>query len=591
MNRVEGDSAFTNMSNYDCNEIADKQQKINSMLKQCRAHAAKSSTNKEQFIAALKTLYHELYQLSVNQSVGIFRQSVSEYIIYKMDRVIISLDEEIEGPFAHENYSHDWKDIGNTNIPSEDVQSDPERWIDKCLDLCGYGISLEVAVDCLRKVMRESNKAPEQGEIVEAKTSLSAVVTSLRTIRRRLLASESVCASEHLVGVLNTYRFGSIPGAHAHAHELTTQDAYVQCLEILLPLEYYENSQQIPRSEKEFLLSDSLVLLATSVVPALVSSACHAMQLPLPMWASKESISHLLISAFRISLAANNFKEVTTPNSSLGEPPENDKINAAASEYFQGLLRHAIIERDGAAAIKLLYQVFALQQTTSMDACAIIHSHLIDVLGSTPAKREVALFVRALVRYVVSKNKSKLLAQVTSANGQFIESELDSVCKDEVLPILEYFLEPLLARDNGLVEAVIDFTILSPPSSFKKTGPEQLSLHLCDQLIPRCIVIMLHLISCGGRSKPSDSESADAPFLRHLSTVAAVWCEEIFVSKTAILQQQYVTEFLLYPLQNQITSREKIELGLDSTGISLAIMLIQVSLFALIHRFYVRALI
>jgi telomere length regulation protein len=67
--------------------------------------------------------------------------------------------------------------------------------------------------------------------------------------------------------------------------------------------------------------------------------------------------------------------------------------------------------------------------------------------------------------------------------------------------------------------------------------------------------------------------------IEHLSTVAAVWCEEIFVSKTAPVQQQYVAEFLLYPLEQQILTQDSIQLGLDDSGASLSSMLIQVSLY------------
>ena len=569
------------MTINNCNDISEKQKKINSLLRECRAYPAKSSITSEisqgQFIDAMRSLYHELHQLSnfdtqediANQSVDIFRQA-SEFIIYKMDRIIVSLDQEIEGPFADENYSHDWNLIQNTTANVENIHSNVERWIDKCLDLCGYGISLEVAVDCLRKVVKESNRKPQHSQM-----SISAVITSLRTIRRRLLVPESNCAPEHLVGILDTSRFVNVQ----NLRQMISQDASTQWLKILLPLEYYQNSQRVLFSEKEFLLSDSLVSLATSVVPPLISSACHAMRLPLPIWASRESTSLLLNSAFSIFLAANNMKEIVHTTSIIEEPPENDKIKTAASEYFQGVMKHVIIERNGAAVIRLLFQVFVQHQKIPTDALAILHSHFIDVLEAIPAKREVALFVRALVRYVVTKNKSKLLAQVSTANSRFIESELDSVCKDEVLPILVYFLAPLLASDSELVEAVINFVILSPPSSFKTTEPEQLSLHLCDQLIPRCILIMVHSVTCGRISLPFESESRnDKSFLHHLSTVAGVWCEEIFVSKAAILQQQHVTEFMLYPLQNQLLSQEEIELGLDNTGVSLAMMLIQVSL-------------
>jgi hypothetical protein len=164
----------------------------------------------------------------------------------------------------------------------------------------------------------------------------------------------------------------------------------------------------------------------------------------------------------------------------------------------------------------------------------------------------------------VSKQKSQL-AQLSPSK----QSELDTVCQEAILPSLDYFLAPTLSIDVEMREALVNFAILSPPNSFKVTGTEQNLLHVFDRLIPRCVSMLL--FSACSSAKP-DSRA----YLEHLSVVASIWCEEVFVSMTSPLQQQFVTEFLLYPLQQNILTQEGIELGLDDSGASLASMFIQV---------------
>ncbi|KAL9181352.1 hypothetical protein ACHAXT_010157 [Thalassiosira profunda] len=108
-----------------------------------------------------------------------FRQSVADKLI-NLERVVVSIDEEINGDEDVDALDYeadfDWyndavemidRGAGGHSVSSEGIDllestddrypecSDPERWIDRCLDACGYANSLEAAADCLRRIARE----------------------------------------------------------------------------------------------------------------------------------------------------------------------------------------------------------------------------------------------------------------------------------------------------------------------------------------------------------------------------------------------------------------------------------------------------
>ena len=97
------------------------------------------------------------------------------------------------------------------------------------------------------------------------------------------------------------------------------------------------------------------------------------------------------------------------------------------------------------------------------------------------------------------------------------------------------------------------------------------------------MALLLHLacISCHESDSNAESES-DVPnatsvdsYLSHLSTVASVWSEDVFVSRSGVLQQQFVTEFLLCPLRQNLISQGDFQRGITSDGTSLASTLVQ----------------
>ena len=568
------------------------EEKLKSTLAECQLDFSREGKS---FSTSLQSLYDFLLDLfgestaageTYDRNSCNFRQYIAEHLIYNMNRPIVSLDQEIEGSFLHDNSSYNWTDVADprpSNVAYNNGIDQTERLLDRCLDLCGYAITLEVAVDCLRKVVRLSHRKSRdissKSNETEVMPNLPAVVTSLRTIRRRLLVvpHELISTTEHLVRVINAAQLKPC------LQELVDQDMQQKLIlaVVILPLEYYKSIHSTSIHD-EFLLTDSLVSLATSVVPALISSACHAMKLHLPIWASRQSDSHLLNSAFGMTLCANKIKHRVATKSQKHNDALVD-IHSATSEYCESLIKHTILNRDGIVAVRLLYQVWNCVevggQLSIIDPRSILRSHLDSVLSSISSKKEVASFVRGIVRYVVSKNQSRFTKR-PSVNNEYNQSQLDGICREKVLPILDYFLRLALSRDVILREAVVNFAVLSPPSSFKANNDTfmgQQSLNLIDHLIPRCISMLLHS-ACNQISEIEMNVEEDSiSFLNHTFTVTAVWCEEIFVSKTDPLQQQHITEFLLYPLENKIFTEETIQLALDESGTSLATMFIQVS--------------
>ena len=603
----------------------------------------------------VKESVHAAGGITGNETIDRHRQTIAEFLIYDLNRVVVSLDEEIDGPFLHRDYlvnecSFDWYNTILSNAfqtldnrldkcPVDETitiacHEDPEKLIDKCLDLCGFAISLEVAVECLRKVVHAGNvhtASFDPGRKLhlsdhttvedEKMPCLSAVVTSLRTIRRRLFAMRpQISNGEHSDSLaITTCQLENIWSQLQEV--LDNQNHQLNGLfeNIILPVEYYHQSQSAATADNTSLLSESLVALTTFVVPVLVSSACHAMKLPLPIWASKESHFYVLHSAFRIVLAGNIFRQLATracrhSNEELNVEGELTVVHAATSDYFQALMRHMILKRTPSVTIRVLYQTWS--GSTDVDDASphfhdnttilntgedsgfttprsILRFHFGEVIASIPPKREIVSFVRAMVEFSISKQRF-LLASLPTNHARKSE-QVDVICKDEIVQILEYFLMPSLSRDIELREAVVNFVILSPPTSFRRQDESvektQLSLHVSDLLIPRCTLMLLHVACDNPRATPDNSSvstvstnqnSADeTSFLSHLFTVAAVWCEEIFVARTDPLQQQYVTEFLLYPLEKQILTQKSMQLCIDGSGVSLAGMLVQVSLFIL----------
>lgn len=280
-------------------------EQIDLTLKQCQSNAL--ARNSAAIIESLQTLYSLLMEVKTMEKCGkvdICLRDVARELI-RTNRVVMSIDDEIDGVVRETLYEdfgwyYEVSDLiaqgcaecdEHSNYMSNISESyDTERWIDKCLDLCGCGVSLEAAVDCLRRTVHYSFNSnndislKQQGETF----GVASTVTSLRTIRRHLLHVPSLHQQDHDV---DNNIFPATFQLQFATHDTSTRSMLANLLKFcILPLEYYEKREV----ESEPLLSDSLTDV-TSKLSTLVSSACHAMDITLPWWASTKWMHTMLL--------------------------------------------------------------------------------------------------------------------------------------------------------------------------------------------------------------------------------------------------------------------------------------------------------
>lgn len=557
--------------------------------------------------------------------------------LINLDRVILLVDEEIEGEQSLDtfDYKNDciWyndtlkilsqiggdssarvevdirkkstdKSLISCDGPSvvEDIIGcdSPERWIDKCLDICGYAISLEAAVDCLREIVhRTSSSAIESSsnDVLKRENfpGVVAAITSLRTVRRRLLLPSTPMLVDE------KFMFTSLPekckGLFMHLKDnLGFQRVGTLFEYMVLPLEYHHN-QQIQEQQQNKILSESFSILSTSVVPTLVSSVCHVMKLPLPSWAAPKISNGILFhSAWKIVLAGELLGKAFASQSDSFDHASSVVMIEVASNHFQMLVRQMIESGRTDKIVKHLYKCWKScdagdndldpSSNDSNSPRSILCKQFQSAVSFITSKREVAIVYRAILRYCIKQEIPKTV--LTS-------DQLDTICRSDILPFLRELLVVSLSKDTELAEAVVHYIILSPPASFQyrpgSSSQPYSTLQTIDRAIPRCLAQLLSLACSKGNESISVKEESDSDdddeedslsniraensFLSYLSTVASVWCEDIFCTRTDSLQQQYVTEYLLQPLECKQLSQNDLQKGLSDDGIPLATMLVQ----------------
>ncbi|KAL3789947.1 hypothetical protein ACHAW5_005586 [Stephanodiscus triporus] len=589
-----------------------------------------------------------------------FLRNVAEEVI-RIERVIFSVDEEVDG--AHSSYSFDYEDdckwyndalnkVRHTEVQcnarrdsettftaydrtGSEICNDPERCIDKCLDACGYTLSLDAAVDCLRRIVHDSSSEASSSATYSAKNELqkrkkskghgfAEAITSLRTVRRRLLL---IPASRSEEGFNIIY----FPKPYQHAMACVKDMLGDQIMRnfqcMILPLEYHDNQQTYQDSnthhdqqqrQQTRLLSDSLSSLARSVLPTLVSAACYAVDLPLPSWATpKISYGLLFHCAWRNLLMGELIGEccATPPARDCLDPPRvtlfagntdspdatnhliMNHIPSITDNHFQSLVRQMIESGRSDIIAHQLYKIWKFSgiepsSTHPRDSAtprSILCRQLESIIGSVPSKRKVAIFCRAIVLDCAKQEISQ-----SGHTRQQTRDQLDGVCKTDILPFLCGVMLPSLAKDDALVDSIVQFIILSPPTSYHgETRPSQTypTIQAIDRAVPRCLA---HLLALTRESRVneaksfqdvSDSGETDADshhsfmevhgFLMNLYTAANVWCEDVFVTRTDTRRQQYVTEFLLQPLECKLLTKEDLQKSLSDDGTTLAAVLVQ----------------
>jgi len=520
-----------------------------------------------------------------------FLRHVAKQLIY-LDRVISS--EEIEGTHRLDRFEYDndckWyidmmkiisqkvisKEVDTNTLDikndlctlsvdnqKDDIRCDhPERLIDKCLDMCGYEISLEVAVECLRQIVSSRNSSSEGGK----DNRMAATITCLRIVRRRLLLSSPSNNSATIIDEKSILTI--IPDQYKHAF-LTLKNVLgaqrmKQIFEyMILPLECHHNKQILLQTHEQgnkqnLARHETLSSISTMIFPNLVSSACHAMKLPLPSWASpKTSYGILFHSAWKMVLV----EELLNISTASGK---NEK-GEVASDHFQLLVQQMIISGRTDIVVKHIYKCWKSSDTCHDDELdsvicspqALLCRQIQSVIDSVSSKREAAVFCRAVLRHSIKQEIPK--SMINNYSGQEAKDKCDEICKRNIIPFLQEMLLPSLSNDKEMVDVVVHYIILSPPTSFQCHQGIS-SLQVIDRAAPRCLARLLSL-ACVENS--------------FLFTVASVWCEDVFIERTDTLQQQYVTEFLLQPLESKQLSPDDLQKGLEEEGTALATLLVQ----------------
>lgn len=525
-----------------------------------------------------------------------FLRHVAKELIY-LDRVISS--EEIEGTHRLDRFEYDndckWyidmmkiisqkviskevdtntldikNDLSTSSVDNQkdDIRCDhPERLIDECLDLCGYEISLEVAVECLRQIVHDSSASSRNSSSEGGKDNrMAATITCLRIVRRRLLLSSPSNNSATILEEKSILTI--IPDPYKHAFLTLKNVLGIQSMKrifecMILPLECHHNKQILHQTHEQgnkhnLALHETLSSIPTMIVPSLVSSACHAMKLPLPSWASpKTSYGILFHSAWKMVLA-----EYLLNMSTASGKNERSEV---ASDNFQQLVQQMITSGRTDIVVKHIYKCWKLCDTCNDDELdsaicspqALLYRRLQSIIDSISSKREAAVFCRAVLRHSIKQEIPKSI--INNYSRQEATNKCDEICERNVLPFLQEMLLPSLSNDKELVDAVVHYIILSPPTSFQCHQGIS-SLQVIDRAAPRCLARLLSL-ACVEYS--------------FLFTVASVWCEDVFVERTDTLQQQYVTEFLLQPLESKQLSQDDLQKGLGEDGTALATLLVQ----------------
>ncbi|KAL7446187.1 hypothetical protein ACHAXM_010053 [Skeletonema potamos] len=578
-------------------------ERIDLTLKQCQSDASKNSPA---LIDSLQTLYYLLIEMKpmalqskfIRSKVKIRLRDVVKDLI-RMNRVIMSIDDEVDGVVRQEldddfGWYREVSDLvartciecdgNNKSINESDEYNSPrydtERWIDKCIDLCGYGVSLEAAVDCLRSTVRHSSNSNNNNnnditlKQEGLKLGVASTVTSLRTIRRYLLHVPSLYQEGYVHCCPITFQLQFF--SDKDASYLSTIESLWKCC--ILPMEYHckHMSEDLREMESEPLLSDSLTDL-TSVLPILVSSACHAMDLPLPWWASPKMIHTILLQAAWKTLLIGDL---------VGNQGENTSAFCQSTATYVQLLAKQMIQNGQSAIIsKYFFHFWGHCHENDCDLLPIsstprsmLSTQCRVIIDSISSNRTAATFYREMLR-CSAKHYAKKIAQ---------DEELNMACKQNILPFLQdTILQPLVDNEE-LRDAMVNFTILSPPSSFQHciSSAGCPSLSCVDRAVPRCVTVLLYLACISGQSYDSESANdpdsdhrnataSDGSYLSHLYTVASIWSEDVFVSRSDVLQQQFVTEFLLYPMQQNLVSQDEFQKGISGKDMSLATSLVQ----------------
>lgn len=584
-------------------------------MNECKTVEVQSSPGS--FIKALQSLHCKLIQTadsSTDSSSATTQQDFLRTIadeLIELERAIFHIDEEVNGVhssciFDYEDNCEWYNDVleklalyakgeecnacedsdGKHGVIKRVIEvniNDQERCIDRCLDACGYTRSLDAAVECLRSIVHHNsstvlNSAPFQEERNNHGLGIIAAITSLRTVRRRLLLLPTSLSEEEGLNLTTSFPKPYREAISRLNDKLDDQQMrHIQCM--ILPLAFHQNQRtyQYSKTYDQYEMSDSLSSLARSVLPTLISAACHALNLPLPNWATpKYSYRIMFHYAWKCLLAGDLIRRSCPTN------PSTQDCAIIASNYFHSTVKQMIVS--GCSNV-VAHQVYKCWKSFGNDPSPSHHCELVtprsifclqlqSTICSISSKHSVAIFCRAIIH----DSAKMVILKSTSYDRVKLQArdQLDEICRANIMPFLREVMLPSLVKDETLADTLVQFIILSPPASYHsdtRSSQSYPTLQAIDRVVPRCLAQLLALTRDCELNSPKETESFQNVndtqesdddsinsvtkifgFLSNIHTAASIWCEDVFVTRTDTLKQQYVTEFLLQPLKcNEIT--------------------------------------
>ena len=390
--------------------------------------------------------------------------------------------------------------------------------IDLCLDLCGFSVSLNAAVSRLSQAA--ARNATSCGDIpANAATN----VLALRTIRRRLVVPALSSSPPSLqLSLFKLREYARLP--------------------LQLDLSFDRGHQEEDGMTGGLGTFTSFVL---SVLLKLIPKACYNNNVPLPVWAAPaRAYKSLFQSSLKMILAGEQNMDAA------GSSPENQ----AVKRHFKFLLQHMIKNGQTRLAAEQIVRFWiACKETDEPSGMSLLCTHLKSGLSSIQP-REACGCIHELIRATTNKTLTGFEGSTYLKTGRM---NLDIACKSSILPILQDLVLPVLydCSAGNIAETLFSFVVNPPASLASSTGNS--ILRSCDQAVPR-IYAQLYVELSQREGSISNQRKDDGRrdggrtygkfFESFLLQAANLWSEDIFVQRADCLQQQYVSEFLLYPI-------------------------------------------
>ncbi|EJK65649.1 hypothetical protein THAOC_13470 [Thalassiosira oceanica] len=410
--------------------------------------------------------------------------------------------------------------------------------IDMCLDLCGFFVSLNAAVSCLGQAARRN--ATGCGDIPAAAANAGTNVSiALRTIRRRLvvpLAAEKVYYMPRMESELREE--GEPPSLHLSFFKLREYAGLPMQLDLRFDRGYQEDGMAGEQG--------TFTSFVLSVLLKLIPKACYNNNVPLPVWAAPaRAYKSIFQSALKMTLAGDLLQKMEA----AGTSPENQAIR----RHFRFLLQHMIKNGRARLSAEQIFRFWiACKETDEPNGMSLLCAHFKSELLSIQP-REACGCIHELIRTTAKKMLNGFEGSTYLKTGRM---NLDTACKNCIMPILQDLVLPVLydCSAGDIADTLFSF-VVNPPTSLASHARD-FKLRSFDQAVPRIYAqLYVELSQHEGSSSKQRNDDGGSDGVRaygktfesFLFQAATLWSEDIFAQRADCLQQQYLSEFLLYP--------------------------------------------